>query len=167
MTSRTCEEYNQQENGKQGSQEDEVRRRKKTFQREVSEENAPEEHGTSNRLFPATFIPPLTLGCPIMEIELPTHGTQAFRGIRNSLFEFLESDVNYPLVIKRLVGSPLHSLGTVFLINPVHIAPPTHLTTAVQHPGPGETLGYTSFGTHSDTCYAAAMAGVAVFGSSW
>ena len=60
MTSRTCEEYNQQENGKQGSQEDEVRRRKKTFQREVSEENAPEENGTSNRLFPATFIPPLT-----------------------------------------------------------------------------------------------------------
>ena len=61
MTSRTCEEYNQQENGKQGSQEDEVRRRKKTFQREVSEENAPEENGTSNRLFPATFIPPLTV----------------------------------------------------------------------------------------------------------
>jgi hypothetical protein len=60
MTSRTCEEYNQQENGKQDSQEDEVRRRKKTFQREVSEENAPEENGISNRLFSSTFIPPLT-----------------------------------------------------------------------------------------------------------
>jgi hypothetical protein len=60
MTSRTCEEYNQQENAKQDSQEDEVRRRKKTFQREVSEENSPEENGISNRLFSSTFIPPLT-----------------------------------------------------------------------------------------------------------
>ena len=61
MTSRTCEEYNQQENGKEDSQQDEVRRRKKTFQCEVLEENAPEENGSSNRLLPPTFIPPLTV----------------------------------------------------------------------------------------------------------
>ena len=60
MRSRTCEEYNSQENGKENSQEDEVRRRKKNFQREVVEENAPEENGISNRLFSPTFIPPLT-----------------------------------------------------------------------------------------------------------
>jgi hypothetical protein len=60
MTSRTCEEYNRQENGEADSQGNEVRRRKKTFQCEVSEENAPEENGISNRLFPPTFIPPLT-----------------------------------------------------------------------------------------------------------
>lgn len=61
MTSRTCEEYSQQENGKEDSQEDEVRRRKKTFQCEVLEENDPEENGFSNRLFSSTFIPPLTV----------------------------------------------------------------------------------------------------------
>jgi hypothetical protein len=63
MTSRTCEEYRGQENGKEDRQENEVRRRKKNFQREVVEENAPEENGISNRLFSSTFIPPLTLGC--------------------------------------------------------------------------------------------------------
>ena len=60
MTSRTCEEYRGQENGKEDRQADEVRRRKKNFQREVVEENAPEENGISNRLFSSTFIPPLT-----------------------------------------------------------------------------------------------------------
>lgn len=60
MTSRTCEEYRSQENGKEISQEDEVRRRKKNFQGEVVEEKAPEENGISNRLFSSTFIPPLT-----------------------------------------------------------------------------------------------------------
>jgi hypothetical protein len=60
MTSRTCEEYRGQENGKEDRQENEVRRRKKNFQREVVEENAPEENGISNRLFSSTFIPPLT-----------------------------------------------------------------------------------------------------------
>ena len=61
MTSRTCEEYNSQGNGKEDRQKDEVRRRKKTFQFEVLEENAPEEDGISNRLFSPTFIPPLTV----------------------------------------------------------------------------------------------------------
>ena len=61
MTSRTCEEYNQQENGKEDRQEHQARRRKKTFQCEVFEENAPQEDGISNRLFSSTFIPPLTL----------------------------------------------------------------------------------------------------------
>ena len=61
MTSRTCEEYSRQENPKADSQEDGVRRRKKTFQPEVAEENAPEENGISNRLFSTTFIPPLTM----------------------------------------------------------------------------------------------------------
>lgn len=60
MTSRNCEEYRSQENGKEDRQENEVRRRKKNFQREVVEENAPEENGISNRLFSSTFIPPLT-----------------------------------------------------------------------------------------------------------
>ncbi len=45
MTRRTCEEYNPKKNGKEDSEEDEVRRRKKTFQKsEVLEENAPEEN---------------------------------------------------------------------------------------------------------------------------
>jgi len=61
MTSRTCEEYTSQEDGKEDSQEDEVRRRKKNFQREVVEENPPEENGISTRLFSPTFIPPLTI----------------------------------------------------------------------------------------------------------
>jgi hypothetical protein len=61
MTSRTCEQYDQQENEKADSQEDEVRRRKKIFQCEVGEEDAPEENGISNRLCSSTFIPPLTL----------------------------------------------------------------------------------------------------------
>jgi hypothetical protein len=60
MTSRTCEEYRSQEDGKADRQENEVRRRKKNFQREVVEENAPEENGISNRLFSTTFISPLT-----------------------------------------------------------------------------------------------------------
>ena len=60
MTSRTCKEYNSQENGKEHGQEDPVRRRKKRFQCEEVEENAPEENGISNRLFSSTFIPPLT-----------------------------------------------------------------------------------------------------------
>jgi hypothetical protein len=60
MTSRTCEQYDQQENEKADSQEDEVRRRKKIFQCEVGEEDAPEENGISNRLCSSTFIPPLT-----------------------------------------------------------------------------------------------------------
>lgn len=59
MMSRTCKEYNQQENGQADSHEDEVRRRKKTFQLEVLEEKPPEENGISNRLFSSTFIPPL------------------------------------------------------------------------------------------------------------
>lgn len=59
MASTTCEEYKNQENGKEDHQEDAVRRRKKNFQREVIEENAPEENGISNRLFSSTFIPPL------------------------------------------------------------------------------------------------------------
>ena len=61
MTSRTCEEYPQQENGKENGQADPVRRRKKRFQCEGIEENAPEENGISNRLFSPTFIPPLTV----------------------------------------------------------------------------------------------------------
>jgi hypothetical protein len=60
MTSRTCEEYRSQENGKADHQEDEVRRRKKNFQGEEVEENAPEENGISNRLFSSSFISPLT-----------------------------------------------------------------------------------------------------------
>ncbi len=60
MTSRTCEEYDPQENAKADPQEHAVRRRKKTFQCEGDEEDAPEENGISNRLFSATFIPPLT-----------------------------------------------------------------------------------------------------------
>ncbi len=60
MTRRNCEEYRSQENGKEDRQENEVRRRKKRFQREVVEENAPEENGISNRLFSTTFISPLT-----------------------------------------------------------------------------------------------------------
>jgi len=60
MTSRTCEEYRSEENGKADRQENEVRRRKKNFQWEVVEENAPEENGISNRLFSPTFISPLT-----------------------------------------------------------------------------------------------------------
>ena len=69
MTSRTCEEYRSKENGKEARQEDEVRSRKQNFQREVVEENAPEENGISNRLFYTTFIPPLTT-FPIAEISL-------------------------------------------------------------------------------------------------
>lgn len=61
MTSRTCEEYRSEENGKEDRQENEVRRRKKTFQCEGVEENAPEENGFSNRRFSSTFIPPLTV----------------------------------------------------------------------------------------------------------
>jgi hypothetical protein len=60
MVNRNCEEHGRQENGKEDRQEDEVRRRKKRFQREEVEENAPEENGISNRLFSSTFIPPLT-----------------------------------------------------------------------------------------------------------
>lgn len=60
MASRTCQEYNHQENGEADSQEDAARRRKKNFQCEVFEENPPEENGISNRLFSPTFIPPLT-----------------------------------------------------------------------------------------------------------
>jgi hypothetical protein len=62
MVNRNCEEHGRQENGKEDRQEDEVRRRKKRFQDEVIEENAPEENGISNRLFSSTFIPPLTHG---------------------------------------------------------------------------------------------------------
>ena len=68
MASRTCEEYSRQEDAKEHSYEDEVRRRKKSFQREVVEENAPEENGISNRLFSSTFIPPLTVVDDILQI---------------------------------------------------------------------------------------------------
>ena len=59
MARRTCEEYKSQEDGKEHSAEDEVRRRKKNFQGEAGEENPREENGISNRLFSSTFIPPL------------------------------------------------------------------------------------------------------------
>ena len=72
MASRTCEEYNSQEDAKEHSYEDEVRRRKKNFQCEVVEGNAPEENGISNRLFSSTFILPLTRGDPFPETR-PRH----------------------------------------------------------------------------------------------
>ena len=79
MASTTCEEYKNQENGKEDHQEDAVRRRKKNFQREVIEENAPEENGISNRLFSSTFIPPLAPhpGCVAKKSQM--NGQAAWR----------------------------------------------------------------------------------------
>jgi hypothetical protein len=82
MTSRTCEEYRGQENGKEDRQENEVRRRKKNFQREVVEENAPEENGISNRLSSSTFIPPLTMAKALTVYGADTLETKDGRHIK-------------------------------------------------------------------------------------